>query len=59
MLAEIVGGYLSGSLSLLADAGHMFSDTAALGLSLFAAWIAQRPQLVHSGPQLIGGARST
>ncbi|MGD9722984.1 MAG: cation diffusion facilitator family transporter [Pirellulales bacterium] len=43
MVAEIVGGYLSGSLALLADAGHMFSDAAALGLSLFAAWISARP----------------
>jgi cobalt-zinc-cadmium efflux system protein len=43
MVAEIVGGWLSGSLALLADAGHMFSDAAALGLSLFAIWVAQRP----------------
>jgi cobalt-zinc-cadmium efflux system protein len=43
MIAEIVGGYLSGSLALLADAGHMFSDAAALGLSLLAAWISSRP----------------
>ena len=43
MLAEIIGGYLSGSLALLADAGHMFSDAAALALSLFAAWISARP----------------
>jgi cobalt-zinc-cadmium efflux system protein len=43
MLAEIVGGYLADSLSLLADAGHMFSDAAALGLSFFAAWISRRP----------------
>jgi cobalt-zinc-cadmium efflux system protein len=43
MIAEIVGGYLADSLALLADAGHMFSDAVALGLSLFAAWIAQRP----------------
>lgn len=43
MLAEAVGGWLTGSLALLADAGHMFSDAAALGLSLFAMWIAQRP----------------
>ena len=43
MLAEVVGGYMADSLALLADAGHMFSDAAALGLSLFAAWIAQRP----------------
>lgn len=43
MLAEIVGGWLANSLALLADAGHMFSDAVALGLSLFALWIAQRP----------------
>jgi cobalt-zinc-cadmium efflux system protein len=43
MIAEIVGGYLSDSLALLADAGHMFSDAAALGLSLFASWISTRP----------------
>ncbi len=33
----------SGSLALLADAGHMFSDAAALALSAFAIWIAQKP----------------
>jgi cobalt-zinc-cadmium efflux system protein len=43
MVAEVVGGYLADSLALLADAGHMFSDAAALALSLFASWISQRP----------------
>ncbi len=43
MIAEFVGGLLSGSLALLADAGHMLSDAAALGLSLFALWFCQRP----------------
>lgn len=43
MVAEVVGGLLTGSLALLADAGHMLSDAAALGLALFAAWIARRP----------------
>jgi cobalt-zinc-cadmium efflux system protein len=42
--AEVVGGVLSGSLALLADAGHMVSDAASLGLALFAMWIAQRPR---------------
>jgi cobalt-zinc-cadmium efflux system protein len=41
--AELVGGLLTGSLALLADAGHMFSDVAALGLALFAGWLAARP----------------
>jgi cobalt-zinc-cadmium efflux system protein len=43
MVAEVVGGLLANSLALLADAGHMLSDVAALGLSLFAVWIARRP----------------
>jgi cobalt-zinc-cadmium efflux system protein len=43
MLAEVAGGYLTGSLALLADAGHMLSDVAALGLSVFAIRIARRP----------------
>lgn len=43
MIAEIIGGLISNSLALLADAGHMFSDVASLGLSAFAIWIAHRP----------------
>jgi cobalt-zinc-cadmium efflux system protein len=43
MVAEVVGGLLTNSLALLADAGHMLSDVAALGLSLFAVRIAERP----------------
>jgi len=43
MVAEILGGIWSGSLALLADAGHMAIDVAAIALSLFAAWISQRP----------------
>ena len=36
MLVEIIGGLLTGSLALLSDAGHMFSDALAVGLSLLA-----------------------
>lgn len=43
MVVEIIAGVISGSLALLADAGHMVTDTLALGLSLFAAWMAVRP----------------
>jgi cobalt-zinc-cadmium efflux system protein len=43
MLAEVAGGVLTGSLALLADAGHMLGDVGALALSLFALWIADRP----------------
>lgn len=43
MVAEAVGGWLSNSLALLADAGHMLTDVAALTLTLFAFWFADRP----------------
>jgi len=43
MVAEVVGGFLSNSLALLADAGHMFTDVGALALSLVAMRLAQRP----------------
>jgi cobalt-zinc-cadmium efflux system protein len=42
-VVELVGGWLSGSLALLSDAGHMFTDTLALVLSLAAVRIALRP----------------
>ncbi|HEX4495536.1 MAG TPA: cation diffusion facilitator family transporter [Thermoanaerobaculia bacterium] len=44
MVAEAVGGWLTHSLALLADAGHMLSDAAALGLSVFAMSMARRPR---------------
>ncbi|MFC2025152.1 cation diffusion facilitator family transporter [Chloroflexota bacterium] len=43
MVAEVIGGILSNSLALLADAGHMLVDALALGLALFAINIARRP----------------
>ena len=43
MVAEAVGGWLSGSLALISDAGHMLTDAAALGLALAAAWLSTRP----------------
>lgn len=43
MVAEFVGGWISNSLALLADAGHMLTDVAAIALSLFASKIARRP----------------
>ncbi len=44
LVAEVVGGIMSNSLALLADAGHMLTDVAALGLSLFVAWFGRRPE---------------
>ena len=43
LLAEAVGGVVSNSLALLADAGHMLTDVAALALSLFVAWFSRQP----------------
>jgi cobalt-zinc-cadmium efflux system protein len=43
MVAEAAGGWLTGSLALLADAGHMLTDVAALALALLAAWFGARP----------------
>jgi len=42
-VVEFVAGLLTGSLALLADAGHMLGDAGALGLALGAAWLASRP----------------
>ena len=42
-IAELVGGVLTNSIALLADAGHMLSDVLALSLALLAFWMADRP----------------
>lgn len=42
-LVEAVGGWWTGSLALLSDAGHMVTDGAALALGAIAAWVARRP----------------
>ena len=44
---EAAGGFWAGSLALLGDAGHMFSDSAALALAAFATWVARRPPSVR------------
>lgn len=43
MIAEVIGAWITGSLALLSDASHMFTDTAALAISLIALQIAKRP----------------
>ncbi len=43
LVAEVIGGLLTNSLALLADAGHMLTDVAGLGLALFAISFAERP----------------
>jgi cobalt-zinc-cadmium efflux system protein len=53
LVAEVVGGLISGSLALLADAAHMLSDVVSLGIALFASWLAARP----GGPSRTFGYR--
>ncbi len=43
LVAEVIGGLRTGSLALLADAGHMLTDVAGLGLALLAIRFAERP----------------
>ena len=43
MVVEVIAGLFTGSLALLADAGHMLTDVAALSLSAFAMWMAGKP----------------
>ena len=43
LVVEVIGGLITGSLALLADAGHMLSDAFSLGLALFAVWLAGHP----------------
>lgn len=43
MFAEAIGGWLTNSLALIADAGHMLTDVAALALTLGTIWFASRP----------------
>ena len=41
-IVEIIGGILTNSLALLADAAHMLTDVFGLGLALFATWLSQK-----------------
>src|ERR1035438_5144973 len=43
LAVEIAGGLASHSLALLADAGHVFTDAAGIGLALLAIWVGSRP----------------
>ncbi|GAB3673956.1 cation diffusion facilitator family transporter [Salinisphaera aquimarina] len=46
---EAIGGWWAGSLALMSDAGHMFTDSSSLAIGAFAAWMAKRPaSKVHS-----------
>lgn len=43
LVVEVIAGFLANSIALLADAGHMLTDVAALGLALFVAWFSRQP----------------
>jgi cobalt-zinc-cadmium efflux system protein len=43
LVVEVIGGVASSSLALLADAGHMLTDVAGVGMALLAIWFARRP----------------
>ena len=54
-ITEVIGGIVSGSISLVSDAVHMFTDVMAIGLSLFATTMAARS---HSGVMTFGYHRA-
>jgi cobalt-zinc-cadmium efflux system protein len=47
MVIEIIGGFITNSISLLSDAGHMFTHAFAIGISLLANIIAKKPSCHH------------
>ena len=55
VLVEVVGGVLTGSLAVLADAGHLLSDTGSIALALLAAGLASR---TGAGRRTFGYQRS-
>jgi cobalt-zinc-cadmium efflux system protein len=46
-IIELIGGFISGSLALIADAGHMATDVFALSISYFAVWMSNKPATNH------------
>jgi len=47
LAVEAVGGWLTGSLALLADAGHLLADVGTLGIGFIGSWLASRPATVR------------
>ncbi len=47
MILEIIGGFITNSIALLSDAGHMFTHAFAIGISLLATTIARKPPCHH------------
>ena len=57
-VVEVIGGFASNSLALLADAGHMLTDVAGVGMALLAIWFAGRPAS-SDAPSATCGSRSS
>lgn len=47
MVIEIIGGFITNSIALLSDSGHMFTHAFAIGISLLANFIARKPPCHH------------
>ncbi|TET59107.1 MAG: cation transporter, partial [Promethearchaeota archaeon] len=47
MIVEVLGGFITNSIALLSDAGHMFTHAFAIGISLLATTIARKPPCHH------------
>ncbi|HJZ12913.1 MAG TPA: cation transporter, partial [Acidobacteriota bacterium] len=47
LVVEVIGGWMTNSLALLSDAGHMLSDILALVISLYAAYMTQKAYALH------------
>ena len=58
MVVEVAGGLISGSLALIADAGHMLTDAAALALAYVAFRLGRRA-LTSAAPSAMRGSRSS
>src|ERR1041384_4556514 len=55
LLVEGIGGWISNSLALVADAGHVLTDAGALALSLFVAWFSRQPAKAEKTYGLLRG----
>jgi zinc transporter 2 len=63
MIIETIGGYISGSIAILADAAHMFSDVAGFMISFFSIYISNRPITIshnmgHHRAEVLGALAS-
>ena len=59
LVGEAIGGVLSNSLALLADAGHVLTDGGALMLALFVTWLARQPGKPEEDLRLPAAGRSS